>query len=105
MIKVKGSDSNLMLAKQNGKQGVYLMVDNIPVAKILTQKDLDETTPEFEAGEILQEGLKEISKRDPRWVTLDKLDVDSLQGYGGDGFEELFDNVIDSLSKLDASIG
>jgi len=104
MIKVKGSDSNLMLAKQNGKWGVYLMVDDTPVAKILTQRDLDDTAPEFEAGEILQEGLKEISKSDPRWATLDKLDVDSLQEYGGDGFEDLFGNVIDSLSKFDATI-
>jgi hypothetical protein len=105
MIKVKGSESDLMLAKQNDKWGVYLVIDSVPVAKILTKRDLDETSPEYKAGEILQEGLKKISKSDPRWETLDKLDVDSLHKYGGNGFEKLFDTIIDSLSKFDTNIG
>tara|TARA_R100000654_G_scaffold59939_1_gene86677 strand:+ start:2362 stop:2718 length:357 start_codon:yes stop_codon:yes gene_type:complete len=105
MIKVKGSESDLMLAKQNGKWGVYLVVDEVPVAKIITQRDLDETSPEYEASEILQEGLNKISKSDPRWKTLDKLDVNSLHKYGEDGFEDLFNTVIDSLSKFGTNIG
>lgn len=108
MIQLEAQSSKLMLAKRDGHWGVYLVINNIPVAKLLTHAELIETEPKFKPSEVLQDGLEKLMDKDPRFfnhVSGHKtIDLDQLDEYGGDGFEQEFQPLIDELLTYEAKI-
>ena len=108
MIQMEAQESKLVLAKREGHWGVYLVINNIPVAKLLTHSELMETEPMFKPSEVLQNGLEKLMDRDPRFFNHfsghKTIDLDQLDEYGGDGFEEEFQPLIDELITYDAKL-
>ena len=108
MIQLEAQRSKLMLAKRDGHCGVYLVINDIPVAMLLTHAELIETEPKFKPSEVLQDGLEKLMDKDPRFfnhVSGHKtIDLDQLAEYGGDGFEQEFQPLIDELLTYEAKI-
>ena len=68
-----------------GEPGVYLTIDNMPVAKLLSQAELDETEPDFERSAILAQIFATLEEHDQRD---ERSNWDRLHGYGFDAMAD-----------------
>ena len=66
-------------AVSSREPGVYLTIDNMPVAKLLSQAELDETEPDFERSAILAQIFSTLEEHDQRD---ERSNWDRLHGKG-----------------------
>ena len=87
MVELRPESLHIMVGRDRElarEPGLYLCVGHTPVAKLLSQAELDETIPDFDASEKIQMLLTRMQEIDPR-------DADSdFDLPVGDGFEERF---------------
>ena len=69
--------------------GLYLCVDSVPIARMLTKQDHDATSPDFDKSKEVQDLFEKMTKLDPR-TTMDELDELVGEVEGGE-FEAMFE--------------
>lgn len=93
MIELRFDDLHVMVGRWGGvgEPGLYLCVGHTPVAKLLSQAELDETIPDFDKSETIQCRMEQMRAIDPRTE-----DSDFNLTVGG-GFEEKFYRYCDGI--------
>ena len=82
-------------ASRRSEPGLYLCVGDVPVAKLLPQKEINETVPDFDKSDVVEFAMAEMRKVDPR------TSVEEMDGPVGSEFEETFLKIADEIeSKL-----
>ena len=87
-----------MVARSDGKPGLYLCADGgegvVPLARLLTQKEMDRVIPDHPASDIAHEFFETMKIVDPRD---EDSDLDGWNELVGFGFEEAFLKGVDEL--------
>lgn len=94
----EAGEIRVMCARQNGTPGVYLVIGDTPIAKLLTKRVLDETVPDFPASEKIMERFEEMKSIDPRTRSNSRW-LKEFDELVGDGFEEEFLRSVDDLPE------
>ena len=79
--------------------GVYLTIDNKPVAKLLSQAELDETEPDFERSAILAQIFSTLEENDQRD---ERSNWDRLHGKG---FEDMAERMCEAFPDESCTSG
>ena len=94
MVKRNPKKMGVMIAKdQDGTPSLVLMAGSRPVARILSQRETQTLSPEFEASKILVELFDRISKSDRR-QSMDDFDKEDAE------ITKLFNDMCDEFDRL-----
>ena len=80
-------------ASRRSEAGLYLCVGDVPVAKLLPQKEIDETVPDFDKSDVVEFAMAEMRKVDPR------TSIEEMDKPVGAEFEETFLKIADEIES------